>query len=133
MTRCNKRNERFIVGSVFGDGAPARILWALHLAAVRLLGPRVVRGRPGSPGSDGASPYHLERRFMPRSDNIEDRLTLRAPAIRTTNAAVGARANRYPEYTALVRTQRLAKTPGFSSRLIEDNVLSRVSTNQIQR
>jgi hypothetical protein len=36
---------------------------------------------PGNPGSDGASPYHLERRCMPRSDNIKDRLTLRAPDI----------------------------------------------------
>jgi hypothetical protein len=30
------------------------------------LGSRVFQGWPGSPGSDGASPYHLERRFMLR-------------------------------------------------------------------
>jgi hypothetical protein len=62
MTRCGEPNERFIDGSVSGDGSSARIFWALHLAAVRLLGSRVLRGWPGNPGSDGASPYHLEHR-----------------------------------------------------------------------
>jgi hypothetical protein len=36
----------------------------MHLAAVGLLGLRVVRGWPGNPGSDGASPYRLEPRSM---------------------------------------------------------------------
>jgi hypothetical protein len=46
-------------------GPPARIFWALHLAAVRLLGVHASSAEwPGNPGSDGASPYHLERRSM---------------------------------------------------------------------
>jgi hypothetical protein len=31
MIRCDEQNERFIDGSVFGDGAHAEIFWALHL------------------------------------------------------------------------------------------------------
>jgi hypothetical protein len=38
MTRSGERNEGFIDGSVLGDGSLAGIFWALHLAAVRLLG-----------------------------------------------------------------------------------------------
>jgi hypothetical protein len=60
MIRCGGRNERFFDGSVFGEGSPARIFWALHLAAVSLLGfTRRPRVTPGSPGSDGASPTIL--------------------------------------------------------------------------
>ena len=47
MIRCGERNERFINGSAFGDGSAARIFWALHLAAVRLLG---LTRRPGVAG-----------------------------------------------------------------------------------
>jgi hypothetical protein len=81
MTRCGEGNERFIDGSVFGDGSAAGIFWRCILQRFICWGSRVVREWPGNPGSDGASPYHLERRFMPRSDNIKNRLTLRAPDI----------------------------------------------------
>jgi hypothetical protein len=58
INRCGERNERFIDGSVFGYGL-RQVFWALHLTAVRLWGGlRVFQGQPGSPGSDGASPYH---------------------------------------------------------------------------
>src|SRR5271156_1502995 len=50
MTRCGERNKRFIDDLIFGDGPPARILWVLHLAAVRLWGftrrPRTARETP---------------------------------------------------------------------------------------
>jgi hypothetical protein len=38
------------------------------------VGSCVFQGRPGNPGSDGASPYRLKRRFIRISDNSHDPL-----------------------------------------------------------
>jgi hypothetical protein len=38
MTRCGERERAFIDGSVFGDGSPAGIFWARHVATVRSWG-----------------------------------------------------------------------------------------------
>jgi hypothetical protein len=60
MTRCGERNERFVNGSIFGDGSRPGVFWALYLLAVRLWGSRVVRvGRETLVRTEPS--YHPER------------------------------------------------------------------------
>jgi hypothetical protein len=77
MTRCGERNERFMMVRYSVMGLPLGSSGRCILQRFVCWGSRVVRGWPGNPGSDGALPYRLERRFMPWSDTIKDRLTLR--------------------------------------------------------
>jgi hypothetical protein len=59
-----------IHGSQLGDGLTLGSSGALHLAAVRLWGSRVVREWPGSAGSDGASPYLRSSLHSSESERI---------------------------------------------------------------